>query len=207
MNRMRLFIAALVVMGIAFGLGAILYSSDVASSTALDSDHSPTMGSPDAKVHIIEFLDPACEACRATFPHVKRIVAEHRGRVRLTIRHYPFHQGADYPTKVLEATRAQDKYWQALEALLASQSEWTRNGVTLPDRVWKPLQGLGIDLDRVRAEMGSAEIAQRVARDVRAAKALPVKATPEFYINGKRLAKFGVEELRSQVSAAVRQAY
>ena len=86
--------------------------------------HSPTLGNPNAKVHIVEFLDPACETCRAFYPHVKRIMADNPDKVRLSIRHVPFHNGSDYVVKVLEASRRQGKYWQALEALLASQPNW-----------------------------------------------------------------------------------
>jgi len=207
-QRMKLFASAAVVMLVAFSLAAMLYTSDEASSRALGADSdSPTTGSPEAKVHIVEFLDPACEACRAFFPHVKKILADNRGKVRLTVRHVPFHRGADYPTKVLEATRAQGKYWQALEALLASQRDWTRNHVVQPELVWKPLEGLGIDLDRVKAEMNSPEIAKRIERDLRDAKALNVSRTPEFFVDGRRLPKFGLEPLQGQVKEALRRHY
>ncbi|NMG42229.1 thioredoxin domain-containing protein [Aromatoleum toluvorans] len=33
--------------------------------------HSPTLGKADAPVVIVEFLDPACETCRAFYPRVK----------------------------------------------------------------------------------------------------------------------------------------
>ena len=42
-----------------------------AHDAALASEHAPMVGDPDAKVHIVEFLDPACEACAAFYPLVK----------------------------------------------------------------------------------------------------------------------------------------
>ena len=47
-------------------------SADDARAAALASEHSPTPGDPDAPVHIVEFLDPACETCAVFYPHVKR---------------------------------------------------------------------------------------------------------------------------------------
>ena len=58
-----------------------------ADRTVLTRFHSPTFGDPAAKVEIVEFFDPACEACRAMYPFVKKLLEEHRGRVRLTLRY------------------------------------------------------------------------------------------------------------------------
>jgi protein-disulfide isomerase len=102
---------------------------------ALASEHSPTLGNVNAKVHIVEFLDPACETCALFFPLVKRWMAEVPGDIRLSVRHVAFHTGSDYAVKVLEASRKQDKYWETLEALLASQREWTQHHTVLPDKI------------------------------------------------------------------------
>ena len=40
------------------------------SLASLVRDDSPSMGPADAKVTIVEFLDPECEACRAMAPIV-----------------------------------------------------------------------------------------------------------------------------------------
>ena len=136
MSRKSLFIQFIVLLAVAFGGATWVYKNQKAkeSAQAIEVDqpnlvrfHSPTLGNPAAKVHIVEFLDPACEACRAFYPHVKDIMAASPDRVRLSIRHVPFHNGSDYVVKVLEAARKQGKYWQALEALLATQPSWARN--------------------------------------------------------------------------------
>ena len=49
------------------------------SQTTLVRPHSPIMGRADAPVTIVEFFDPACETCRAFYPIVKKIMAEHPG--------------------------------------------------------------------------------------------------------------------------------
>ena len=62
----------------------------------LASAHSPVLGAPDARVHIVEFIDPACETCAVFFPAVKQLMAQHPGRIRLSLRHVPFHAGAEF---------------------------------------------------------------------------------------------------------------
>ena len=43
-------------------------------------EHSQTLGSDDAKVYIVEFMDPACETCAAFSPFVKKMMADNPGK-------------------------------------------------------------------------------------------------------------------------------
>ena len=81
---------------VAFIAGTLLYKSEKAKSAelavaanrpALTRDHAPTLGPADAKVHIVEFLDPACETCREFYPFVKSLMAGHPEKIRLSVRH------------------------------------------------------------------------------------------------------------------------
>lgn len=44
------------------------------ADSSLMRSHSPILGQADAPVTIVEFFDPACEACRAFYPLTKRIL-------------------------------------------------------------------------------------------------------------------------------------
>ena len=85
--------------------------------------YSQRLGSPDAKVVLVEFFDPGCEACAALSPHVKAVVDAHPGQVQLVLRYIPLHQGADVAVKILEAARKQGKYWETLQMMFATQSD------------------------------------------------------------------------------------
>jgi len=170
-----------------------------ARQAALASEHSPTLGDADAKVHIVEFLDPACGTCAVFYPMVKGWMAEVPGEIRLTIRHVPFHDGVDYVVKVLEASRNQDKYWETLETLLASQQQWVQNHVVQPDRVLPAIANVGLDVEQLEADMNSPEVLQRMEKDLADSKALKVVATPEYFVNGRQLPSFGREQLANLV--------
>ena len=172
---------------------------DPARQAALASEHAPSIGAPDAKVHIVEFLDPACGTCALFYPMVKGWMAEVPGQMRLSIRHVPFHDGVDYVVRILEASRNQDKYWETLEALLASQSQWVQNHVVQPDRVLPAIASVGLDVERLQADMNSAEVRERMAKDVQDSKTLKVVATPEYFVNGRQLPSFGQEQLANLV--------
>ena len=54
-------------------------------------DHSQTLGSDDAKVYLVEFMDPACETCAAFTPFVKQMMNANPGKIKLVLRYAPFH--------------------------------------------------------------------------------------------------------------------
>jgi len=109
--------------------------------------------------------------------------------------------------KILEAARKQGKYWPALEAVLTSQSAWTRNHTAQPDLVWKSLGGAGLNLEQIKVDMNAPEIAQRIEQDMKDAKTLNVTKTPTFFVNGRPLPSFGLEQLQNLVKEAVLGAY
>ena len=212
MKQKALFIAAAAALLVAFVVAAWVYKSGETGEPAQPTDpiysqlirmHSPTLGKPDAKVQLVEFIDPACEACAGFYPLVKKIIAANPDEIRLVMRYAPFHKGSSAVVAVLEATKKQGKFWPALEALLAAQSDWTQHHTAQVGRVWKHLEGLGLDLEQVRNDMASPQIARAVAQDLSDAKALGINKTPSFFVNGQLLTNFGYEPLKALVEQAL----
>jgi len=216
MKQKTLFIASAVVLLAAFVVGVWVYNIQQADRTAevvkrnpqaLTRLHSPTLGNADAKVHIVEFLDPACGTCAQFSPFVKDLMAANPGRIRLTVRYAPLHQGSEQVVKVLEAARKQGKFWQALEALFATQRQWVRNHVAHAQLAWNSLAGLGLDLDRVRADMNAPEVTRIVEQDIADTRTLNVTQTPEFFVNGRAMPSFGAEQLKDLVDEEIAKGY
>ncbi|MDH4054086.1 MAG: DsbA family protein [Gammaproteobacteria bacterium] len=199
-------IAAVAVLVLVFALGAATFlfeteevelsPSDTAPrQAALASEHSPSLGNTGARVHIVEFLDPACGTCAQFYPMVKQWMKEAPDELRLSVRHLAFHTGADYAVRILEASRAQDKYWETLETLLATQQRWVRNHVVIQDQVLPAIAGVGLDIDQLLFDMTSDDITRRIERDTEDAVFLKVKQTPEYFVNGRPLPSFGPQQL------------
>lgn len=215
MNRKYVFLASVAALVVLFAVALGIYRSEEASAAAesaarnrayLVRDHSPGLGKPTARVHIVEFLDPACDTCRSFYPLVKQMLKNHPDDIRLSVRHVAFHPGADEVVRVLEAARAQDKYWQTLDALLAAQPQWVTNHRANAGLAWRHLDGLGLDLARLKSDVNAPEVAARVAQDRADAAVLNVTMTPEFFVNGKPLPSFGYEQLNSLVLQALADA-
>ncbi len=216
MKLRTLIIVSAALLLVAFIVGALIYNTRSADETALVAErnlahlvrmHSPSLGKSDARVHIVEFLDPACGTCKIFYPHVKKLLAAHPDRIKLSLRYAPFHERSDTVVKMLEAARKQGKYWEALEAVLASQDVWSPNHKPQPELVWKFLGGIGLDLERARRDMDAPEIAAILAQDIADGRALKVAATPEFFVNGRPLPSFGWEQLKNLVDDALAQNY
>jgi protein-disulfide isomerase len=166
---------------------------------ALASEDAPTLGNPNAKVHIVEFLDPACETCALFFPMVKNWMAEVPDDIRLSVRHVAFHAGAEHAVKILEASRNQDKYWETLEALLKSQRQWVQHHTVQPDKILPVIAGVGLDMAQLEADMNSVEVMQRMEKDKNDAILLKVSKTPDYFVNGRPLRSFGQQQLADLV--------
>jgi protein-disulfide isomerase len=213
----RIFLAVSVaVLSVAILAGVLIYVNGKSPQSGQSADrnraglvqiYSPTLGNPEAKVHIVEFLDPACETCASFYPYVKQIMAANPDRIRLTIRLVPFHNGSDYAVKILDAARKQGKFWQALEALLANQALWVRNHVVQGELAWKALEGLGLNMEQLKVDMNAPDVAQRIEQELKDARTLKVTQTPEYFVNGRPLPSFGLEQLQALVREEVQAAY
>lgn len=199
--------AALFVLTVLATAALHAHPSAPADRSHLVRFHSPTLGDPQAKVELVEFFDPACEACRAVYPHVKRLMAENPGRIRLVIRYAPFHKDADQIVRLLEAAKRQGKFWPTLEMLLATQSEWAINHVAKLEFALKAVSRVGLDMRRVEEDMRSPALTQLIEQDRRDLIALKVSGTPEFFLNGRPLVARSLDDLRKQIEQAVRAAY
>jgi protein-disulfide isomerase len=170
-------------------------------------DHSQTLGSDDAKVYIVEFMDPACETCAAFAPFVKQMMATNPGKIKLVLRYAPFHDGADYFVTILEAAKKQGKYWETLDIMFKSQPYWASHSNPQPQRLWEFLPQAGLDIERLKTDMNDPAIAKLIAQDIADAKALNVHKTPGYFVNGRPLQEFGYQQLQALVQSELKAAY
>jgi protein-disulfide isomerase len=209
MKQKNIFIAAAALLILVFAGGAFLYQKQQAEAAAqlakqnmaaLVRADAPSFGKPDAPVHIVEFFDPACGTCREFYPMVKALMAQHPGQIRLSLRYAPFHPGSDTVVKVLEASRQQGRFEATLEALFARQDVWVQNHTANAQLTGPLLAPLGMDLAQLQNDANAPEVATIIARDLADAKTLNVTMTPEYFVNGKPLPRFGFAELEQLVN-------
>ena len=175
----------------------------LAEQSRLVRMHSPVFGPQNAPVTIVEFFDPACETCRAFYPLVKNLMAQHPDKIKLVIRYAAFHQGSDVVVKLLEAAKSQGKYQAVLEALLAAQPAWADHGQPNLETAFAVAQQAGLDLSQARQAMESPAMQALLQQDMDDLTALQVTKTPTFFVNGRSLPSFGPDQLAALVAEEV----
>ncbi len=212
MSRKLLFISVAGLLLLAFVMATVIYqnykttqqgASVTRNQSVVERQGAPIKGPIDAKVTIVEFLDPACGTCRDFYPLMKRLIDQYPGKVRVMVRYAPLHTGSDQVVKMLEAAHRQGKFFQALELLFDNQHRWVVNHVSQPMRARGILNGLAMDHKKLDADMNRADVANVIQQDVTDGQALKVQATPEFFVNGQPLPSFGYESLSQMVKEAV----
>ncbi len=169
----------------------------VAESTLIRAD-APTTGFETAKVTLVEFLDPECEACGAIHPLVKELKAKYADKMRFVVRYMPLHSNSVLAASAMEAAGEQGKYWEYMDIIYRAQSEWAPPHDGSPAKIQPRaafIQYAGyLSLDKALFEksMDDPKKAAKVARDRNDAIAAGVQGTPTFFLNGAKV------ELKSQ---------
>lgn len=176
-------------------------SSQSDTDSALVRPHSPILGPEKAPVTIVEIIDPSCEACRAFYPYVKKILAKSPNEVRLVIRYALFHEASEEVMRLLEAARMQGIYPKVMEAVLYVQPSWHDDPKAAA--AWSAAKMVGLNVEKAREEMHSPSIDAIIEADKKDIATLGVKKTPTFFVNGQELLEIHPDALSKLVDEAI----
>jgi protein-disulfide isomerase len=139
----------------------------------------PVLGNPDGDVTLVEFFDYRCGYCRAVANDVLAAVEED-GNVRLIMREFPI-LGEDSveAARVALAASKQDVYQDFHMRLMTEVS-----GVNAA-RALALAAEMGLDMERLHADMQAPEINAELRRSFQIAEALDINGTPAFVIGGE----------------------
>lgn len=183
---------------------AIAAAEPVQAQDALVRGHSPILGREDAPVTIVEFFDPACEACRRFHPIVKGILEEYPDDVRVVVRYAPFHgEASEVAVKVLEAARMQGVFLPVMDALLEAQPRWASHGGANIALIMEVAVAAGLDAEAAETQMRAPDVIGVLNQDRADVEAVGIRGTPTFFVNGKPLPEFGAAQLIAMVEAEV----
>lgn len=159
-----------------------------------DLDH--VRGEPDAPLELVMFGDFQCPFCLGAQSVLRRVDQRLDGRLRFAFRHLPIperHPLAPLAAEASEAAAAQGKFWEYHDALFAAQPRLSR------ETMLEVAGDLGLDVERIEAELDAGTHRDRVARDVDSAERSGATGTPTFFANGGR--HYGAYDAGSLVEA------
>ena len=137
----------------------------------------PALGDLSGAVTVVEFFDYRCGYCKRSLDAVRAAVA--RSGVRVEMREYPIlGAGSVLAAQAALAAARQGAYEAAHLALMEHEGEFDRGAI-------ESLMGeLGLDVERLTADMASDEIEALIEANRNLAGRLGVTGTPAFLVLG-----------------------
>ena len=143
----------------------------------------PVAGNKNGNITIVEYFDYNCPYCRKLAPELAQVVFDD-GKVRMIFKDWPILGPVSvYAAKIALATKYQDKFAEAHEALMGTSSRLTES------RIQELLASAKIDVDRAvkDASAHEAEINTILKRNNAQATAFGFNGTPAFIIGKFRV--------------------
>lgn len=156
-------------------------------------------------VTVVEFLDFECEACRAAYPIVEQLREEYAGEVTFVARYFPLpgHFNAERAARAVESAARQGELEAMYQLMYQTQESWGEAQVPHDDLFRDFAEEVGLDMEQFDADYASAEVAERVQRDVDDGLELGVQGTPTFYVDGEPLQPRSYEDFTAAIDAAL----
>lgn len=185
----------IIIAVIAVIFGGIVWFSDKdkkdegpGGDTSKASSH--ILGTPGAKVKLVEYGDFECAYCGAYFPVVEQVVEKYKDKIEFQFHHLPItqiHKNAFVASRAAEAASLQGKFWEMYRLIYANQSAWVTQSNAQPTFEGYARQ-LGLDITKFNTDYASRAVNDTINGDVaKFNKTGMKKATPTFTLNGKQI--------------------
>lgn len=171
----------------------------------LASAHSFSTGPLDAKVTVVEFFDPECEACAAVAPQIEKAMKKYEGKVRWVFRYMAFHHNSKNAIQVLEALRKQNLFLDAQHLLFTTQHQWGEKRESTASEILNLVSGLkGVNAAQLKKDIDATATDEVIQKDANEGKQAGVRGTPTFYVNGVILEELNLDLLFSRIEAGLK---
>lgn len=160
------------------------------------SPNSSVAGNPDGDITVVEFFDYNCGYCKHGLAEVQKLIAGDKN-VRVVFKELPIlSKGSEEAARAALAARKQGKYWEFHQAMLGSKGQANEASAL------KAAESLGLDVNKLKADMASDDVKNELQEDLKLAKAMGVNGTPHFLVGDKSIPG-APEDLHDQLEALV----
>jgi protein-disulfide isomerase len=155
-------------------------------------------GNPDGDITVVEFFDYNCGYCKRGLGDIVKLV-ESDPNVRVVFKELPIlSKGSEEAARVALAAKRQGKYWEVHRALLQARGHMNEAAAL------RLAEKEGVDMEQLKADMASPEVAAEVAKSEELAKKMGVNGTPHFLV-GDRAIPGAPEDLYQQLARHVEE--
>lgn len=144
--------------------------------------HDHTLGSPQAKLTLVEYGDYQCPGCGQAAPVVEKVVRHFGDKLYFAFRNFPLdqHEFAEPAAETAEFAAAQsdEKFWAMHNLLYKQQKHFS-------DQLFPKLAAqLGLDPEALTKALTSGQYKKKVQADLKSGETAGVPGTPTFFVNG-----------------------
>lgn len=145
-------------------------------------------GNVAAPVTIVVYSDFQCPFCRKGEETVKAVLAKYGNKTRVIFKHLPLkiHPEAMAAAQRFEAIALQSpkKAYEFLDEVFENQDKLNKDHVAYLD---KAAAKVGANLAKMKKDLSSVEVRERIEADMKEAKGFQLGGTPSFLVNGVAL--------------------
>ena len=145
------------------------------------------MGNPYAPIHVIEFTDFQCPACRDGALFLKEYMEQRPGKIYLQFKHYPIfnlHSYAKTTSIYAQCASQQGKFWPMHDQLFEGAMS-LKHSLSVAGRLNRMAKSIGLDLEKLKMCVADPATEEIILRNKEEGKASGVKATPTYFVNGQ----------------------
>ena len=164
------------------------HKDDAAKASQAVADHSrelfsdpsaPVGGNAQGNETIVEFFDYRCAYCKQAEPSVEAMLKQNPN-LRVVYKEFPILGPVSVSAAhAALAAQRQGKY----DAFHAAMTE--AHGNITDEAVYRIAASVGLDIDTLKRDMASPELAQQIKENQKLADALNIRGTPAFVIGDK----------------------
>ncbi len=149
----------------------------------IKSPNSPSKGSANAPIELVEFSDFQCPFCLRADPTVRQVLSTYGDKIRFVYRHYPLpnHPFARPAAEAAACAGEQGKFWPYHDRLFANPSKLTDADLK------QHASELGLNTTQFNSCVDTHKLKALIDADVKDGEEAGVNGTPAFYINGRMI--------------------
>lgn len=180
----------------ALAQAAVLDNQDALFNNAADF----SVGPADAPVTVVEFFDYRCGFCKRSAEWALGLPEQYDNKVRVVFKEMPI-LSAESEQAALAAIAAgqQDKYAEMHRALM----ELDNGSGFGPEAIDGAAEAIGLDVEKMRADMKSIDVQKAVADSKSLARTLGITGTPNFIVGGEMVSGANVPRVEELIEAAL----
>lgn len=161
-----------------------------------DETNLPFVGPKDAKIAVVEFFDFSCGYCKRLAPSIEKIIADNPD-VKVVFKPVSFVSAVSpYQAKGGIAAHKQGKFVEYYKEVMTFAGRMTEADV---DAV---AAKIGLDVDKFKADLNSAETDNALKEVAALAQGIEVNGVPSVFVNAKQIPAMSPEPIQAAIDAA-----